>query len=61
MPYPKKVLATRLSNMFESLVIFFVYWTNNSKNIPTKLYTFCISPEQSEDNNTKTTLHKALF
>ena len=26
-----------------------------------KLYTFCISPAQSQHNNIKATLHKALF
>ena len=50
-----------LWNMFKSLVISFVYLTNNLTNICTKLYTFCISPVQSQHNNIKTTFYEAMF
>ena len=50
-----------LSNMFKPLVIYFVYLPNHLTNIHTKLYTLCISLVQSQHNNIKTTLHKALL
>ena len=60
-PCPKKFLVMCLWNMFTSLVISFLYLTNHSANILTKLYTYSISPVQSQHNNIKTTLHKVLF
>ena len=56
-PSPKKfqlhVCSWFLSNMFKSLVISFVYLTNHLTNIYNKLYTFCISPVQSDTITSK--------
>ena len=41
--------------LVKSLVISFVYLTNHLTNIRTKLYTFGISPVESQHNNIKIT------
>ena len=55
------VCSCFLSNMFKSMVISFVYLTNSLPNIGTKLCNFYIWFVQSQHNNIKATLHKALF
>ena len=49
------------SDSYVILVISCAYLTYHFTNVTTKLYIFCISPVQSQPNNIKTTLHKALF
>ena len=63
-PLPKKIPGYTSVLGFCQICLnswLFLLFTNHLINIPTKFYTFCISPVLGQHNNVKKVFHKALF